>query len=403
MSHSTTGNSSGFDRRRFLGGAVAGTAALSCGSWISAVEPEVVAVDPRALEDAWKPLAEELAQALQLEAQAALAHRADEKKFALAGASEFQKAVFTWADNLKPELRKVAFDSAARASAELAPARKARFSRLPDIDPHGEVSVEAQYAKHLRTRAPLVSKAMLEDVFDGDLAKQVKALEAAGKMKAAPAPAAAGAVNKMALQLLNFKVPNTQDPIGKDEVRMSGIRLNTNGTAQKISAISLGDFKKGQKKTYSPPKTLTTFDLNLTHALPKSGGFCFIPFEHDVGGGYADVIDKALKKVKEWLAKELPAAAAKAGVALGTLISLPEFGAILGQILGKILGWLLGKLGDLIAKWLKDDVFPVPVWLKFHIKQPAIWANGATHGPAHSFWVSGNGGKWEWQVRWAAA
>jgi hypothetical protein len=401
VSDSIRASGSEFHRRQFLGGVAAGAAALACGSWLSGAEPEVVRVDPDAIDDAWKPLAEELAQALQMEAQAALANRADAKKFPLAEASEFQKALQAWADDLKPDQRKATLARVARDAAEPA-VTKERFSRLAAIDPHGKVPIDAQYVKHLQARKPLVSKAMLEDVFDGDVAKQVKALEAAGKLKAAPAPAAAGAVKTLVLQLLNFKVPNTQDPVGKDEVRIAGIRLNVNGTAKKIGAISLGDFKKGQKKTYSPPKTITTFDLTLTNHYPKAGGFCFIPFEHDVGGGYEEVIDAAVKKVKEWLAKELPAAAAKIGVALGALISSPEFGAILGKILGKILGWLLGKLADLISKWLKDDVFPVPVWLKFNITKPAIWADGATHGPPHSFWVSGNGGKWEWQVRWAA-
>lgn len=387
------------DRRSFLGGIAAGATLLTLGRTSLAGfadDPKAIDFDSRAIDAIWKAIAEEMAQALELEAQSVLANRADAKRFPAADPSDFQQALVKFVDGMPAAKRKSALDRVVKDANETPTARKARYSRLPMIDPQGKTSVEAQYVKHLEMRKPLITKAMLDDVLDGDAAATVKMLKAPSKPQAA-----AGAVTKLALQLLNFKVPNTQDPIGKDEVRLTGIRSNTNGTTSKAGVLSLGDFKKGQKKTYNPPKLITTFDLTLTNHYPKCGGFCFIPFEHDVGGGYEDVVDKAVAKVKEWIAKELPKAAAQAGVALGTLIGSPQFGAILGQILGKVLGWLLGKLADLIAKWLKDDVFPVPVYLPFKAKTPAIWAEGATHGPPHNFWVSGNGGKWEWSVRWA--
>lgn len=389
---------SNLDRRTFFGGVAAGAVVLRFGGLAGAADPPAVEFDSRAIDDNWKAIAEEMAQALELEMQATLAHHSNAKRFPSADPSEFQKAVVGLVDGLPADRRKATLDRVAKQADESPTARKARYTRLTTIDPHGKTPVAVQYGKHVETRKSLVTKAMLNDVFGGDMIGAVKA------MKAAPKPAAApGAVTKMALQLLSFKVTNTQDPIGKDEARLIGIMTKTNGTTQKSDLLKLGDFKKGQKKTYSPPKTVAVFDMTLTSDYPKAGGFTFIPFEHDVGGGYEDVIDKAVKKVKEWLAKELPKAAAEIGVSLGTLIASPEFGAILGQILGKVLGWLLGKLADLISKWLKDDVFPVPVYLPFLAKTPAIWSNGATHGPPHNFWVSGNGGKWEWSVRWAKA
>jgi hypothetical protein len=386
------------DRRTFLGGIAASAALMSLGEMSSADDRPGVEVNSRTIDDEWKTQAEELAEELALEFQAAFAHRADPRRYPATDPSEFQKAVMAFADSLRAKRRSETLGRVAKQPAESPSARKARIKRLPAIDPHAKLSVAAQYEKHVKSRPSLISKKMLDEAFGGDVAKTVKRMKAATKSSAAP-----GAVTKLALQLLNFEVPNRQDPLGKDEVRLGGTQTNIVGTTSKAATLVLGDFKQGQKKTYNPPKLIAEYNLLLTDEYPKCGAFCFIPYEHDIGGGGGGVIEKAVNYLKDMLSKLIEEAAAKAGVALGTLIGSPAFGAILGEILSKVLGWLLNKFVELILKWINDDVFPVPVILPFKVSTPAIWANGATHGPTHYCQVEGNNGRWKWAVRWAKA
>lgn len=381
------------DRRHFLTGLAAGAAALAVGGTGRAADRSVIDLEPTANDADWKDLAEQMADALADQARDAMAHAADAQQFALAKPSEFQVAFRGFADALPAAKRKAALEHAA-ADATAASKRKPKVYRLAALEGVEVKSKESQ--KTAAARKSPITKPMLTDAFGGDPAEVAKSFAAAPK----PAAAAAGAVTKLALQLLDFSVPNRQDPVGKDEVRLGGKTVNVLGEVKKFSTLNLGDFKQGQTKTYNPPKLITTFDLTKKQDYAKTGGAILMAFERDVGGGYEDVIDNAVDVVKDWLKKEIDKAAAQAGQAIGAFIGSPAFGAVLAKVLGKVLGWLLGKFGELIGKWLKDDGF-VPVYLPFNVKTPAIWADGATHGPPHTLWVKGNNGRWEWRVRWA--
>lgn len=389
-------------RRTFLGGLTAAVLAVSfnLGFTGQALAQDKPKRTPPAIDAAWKPLAEEYGQLLRLEAQAALANKSDPKKYPVASLSPFQKSVVALVDKMKPEARKKALDRAVQETS-LPPAQKAaKYNRLQGINPYGKVTIQAQYEALVKGRSSLITRAMLDGLVGGDFAKEVAQLKQASKTPQAAAKVN-GAVHTLRLELVEFHVVDDTTGWGDDEVRLGGVALRTNGSTAKLNSFALGSFSSGQKKTYTPPKKLYDFNLTLTNKYPKNGVFILsIAESEEINESHQEAIKDLLIKLEEWAKDELNKAAQELGMTLAGLIGSPVLGPVLGAIIGEIADFIVHEVFDWIADFFEDDLF-FPSVIPFKVTTPAIWPNGATHGPNHAYWVTGHGGHYKFKVRWA--
>jgi len=351
----------------------------------------------------WEKLAEEVGTALELEYQEALAHLADQKRFTLANPTEFQKEIQQLAKAAPADRRQKALADVVDQTNEPETKRKQRLGRLAAVKLGEKTPVPRQIEVILEKEPPRISKKMLDELFDGDAATKVKEMNgtAGGLKAAAPLAAAASKPFKLEIQLLEVKVHNKNDLIGKDEVYFGGYGILVDGKVKKVDPFKVGKLKQGQKKSFDPPKRVCEYDLNRVPSFPKHGGFNVMMAEHDFGHGHEKAVEKAVDKIRDYLTTALKKAATTAGIALGTLLGSPQFGAIIGNMLGKVFGFILKKIADWVKKLFGDDLLKAE-FLKFQVKSTNLW-NGAKHGPNHKNSIHGKGTHYEITWRWALA
>ncbi len=349
------------------------------------------------IDAAWKPLAEEYSQLIKMEAVAALANKADPKKYPLATPTPFQKSVVALAEKMKPETRKKGVDSAAKMAALPAKQLIEKFDRLPGFTTNGKATIQSQYDKLASARKSLISKAMLDAAAGGDLEKEVAVLKKASS--GGPAP---NAVKTLRLELLEFHVVDDTTGWGKDEVRFGGIAIKTNGKSSAVSSTAIGSFSDKQLKKFDPNKKLCDFDLTLTKAYPKSGAFILCLAEEDWGGTHQDAIEAMTDLVKSKLKDEVKGIAEDLGKTVADLLKSEEFAEIMGDITGSVIGAVIDAVFGWLSDFFEDDLF-VPIRIPFKVTKPEVWSNGATFGATKNYSVKGHGGHWKFKVRWAKA
>lgn len=351
---------------------------------------------PPPVKEAWKPLAETTAQALQLEVIEAVANKADPKKFPLAKPTEFQKGVAEMVDGMKPEAKKKALAQAVKMASAPAAERGTRFTRLPTVTPNGQTPVADQLAKLTAARKALVTRKGLDEVAGGDLLKEL----GDRKLTAKSGPPA-NAVKTVRLELVEFHVVDDTTGWGADDILMGGTAVNANGNTAGVKSIPLGgkEFDDGEKRTYTPARKVYDFKLPQTGDYPKRVTFLVLLVEEDGGGMIQKVVGQLTSKVKAMVKDEAAKLADETDQKLKDVLNSDEMAGILSDVTAEVLGAVVDTIFALFDQLFEDDLFdPIPVELV--VKHPAIWSNGATEGAVHTYNAYGHGGHWKFKVRW---
>jgi len=219
---------------------------------------------------------------------------------------------------------------------------------------------------------------------------------APGVVKTAPqALAAAQPLKKLELRIHEVKcLSEMKHEPGGDEILLGGSTVDAIGTVKLVKEFKVRDgFRAGVVKSYSPPKQFAVFDLTAGKTFPKSYFVTFLLGEQD-WGGFADVLNKLVDRVKE---KVIEAIATALGVGIGSAIGSTIPG--LGTVIGLVVGWIIGKLVGWLKKLWQDDVFPLKT---VHVNipfLPAYW-KGKTDSPELTILFTYYGGKYQLKYDW---
>lgn len=178
---------------------------------------------------------------------------------------------------------------------------------------------------------------------------------------------------------------------GSDTIVLGGVAISATGATTSVPSMKISSsFDDGDRKRFSPPLRLASFDLTAGTAWPKTYFFTLVIAEQDHGGFPA-----FLKELYEGLKSEI--VSALAGV-IGGVIGAT--GGPIGAAVGAVLGWAVGELYTLLKTLWEDDEFP-PATLS--VKFPSLgmrWANGATDSPEGKVIFKGHGGTYEVTFDW---
>ena len=183
------------------------------------------------------------------------------------------------------------------------------------------------------------------------------------------------AVSRMDLELASLRCVEDSRDVGKDEISLGIVRVvldhgdPVTSATDVIGPLSMGDFRKGDVRSFSPARTLTsvspgaslrTVSAVLVLAEIDLGGFGGLLGE--LAGGVADEL------LLELLQAGVVLTGAASGVAffgtLGTIFGPPGVaaGVVLGTALGTAVGYAVGQAIEGLARLVKDEIFPAVEW-----------------------------------------
>lgn len=178
---------------------------------------------------------------------------------------------------------------------------------------------------------------------------------------------------------------------GGDTILLGGTRTAADGATAKIPQFKVGnDFDDGERKRFTPPRVVTTFDVTAGTAWPKTYFASLVLAEQD-NGGFPAFLDEMVEGLRSEIWKALTAAI---GGALGVT------GGPIGVALGSVLGWAVGELAQMFKDWWEDDVFPPATVACTHGGLDARWPGGATDSPEGTLRFKGHGGTYEVRYDW---
>jgi hypothetical protein len=206
-----------------------------------------------------------------------------------------------------------------------------------------------------------------------------------------PVASAANPLQKLELRIHRVKCIDETGgwlEIGSDEIRLGGTAVDETGDTHKIGDFGVMNFDDGDVKTYSPPKSFTTFRLTEGNQFPKQYLVTLILAEQDQGG-VSDFINNLLKKIKEEIAKRLAKLIGQA---------YPPI-EIFNEEIRKAIKWVLDNVIDYILRLWSDDIFR-PVTVRTRIPSLTARWNGNAQSPRRKVLFTGHKGKYELTYDW---
>jgi hypothetical protein len=181
-------------------------------------------------------------------------------------------------------------------------------------------------------------------------------------------------------------------PPDSDEIYLGGTTIGGTGGvggAGKVKAFNAGSFDTGERKTYSPPKRFTWFDLQEGAKFPKSYFVTLVLAEKNMGG-LPEFLSRLLEKVKVRVQHELR----KAG------IEADESGGLVSAFIALAASWVLDHVWDVIGRAWNEDIF-TPQTIQIQISSPGTrWAGGKTDSPERALTFKGRQGQYEITYDW---
>jgi hypothetical protein len=207
----------------------------------------------------------------------------------------------------------------------------------------------------------------------------------------APAPAAAGPVNRqLSLRVRRVRCIDETNGLfgseaGSDEIVLGATTVDETGDTHTVSKIDIGDFDDGDVKRFSPPRRVTFFNvLEGGNQFPKSYYVTLVLAEEDMGG-IAQFLDKLADKLEEKIRKELIKAGAEEGP-LGVLVAM-------------VLAWVVGKIFDWFSEAWGDEIFK-PRTAHVTLRSPTSTFGGKLESAEAVTRYKGHGGEYELAYDW---
>ena len=174
---------------------------------------------------------------------------------------------------------------------------------------------------------------------------------------------------------------------GGDDIAISGAYIDMAGKTRPIGRIYVGDdyFYDGVTKWYTPELEVCSLDLAQNSTWPKSVFINLAMAELDIGGGFADFVEKLWKMI-ESAVKKVIATTVGAAIGGGFGSAFGPAGTALGAAIGAAIAWASVKIFEWLINLLDDDLFK-PQPLKINIPNANGW-NGSRYSPigrAHFF------------------
>lgn len=252
-----------------------------------------------------------------------------------------------------------------------------RLSTVRNIDFQSAVPIESQTAPSPRMRELSLTMDELVNAARADVF--------------APAAAAANPLRQLELRIHRVRCADETGgwpEWGSDEIRLGGTGIDETGDTHKINDFAVASFDDGDVKTYSPPKSFTTFRLTEGNQFPKQYLVVFVLAEQDQGG-VSDFIYDLTGRVKEEIAKRL---ADLAGQVFPPIV-------IFNEQIRKAVKWVLDKVVGYLLRLWEDDIFPL---MTVSILIPSLthrW-NGNAKSPVKKVTFEGHRGKYEVYYDW---
>ena len=141
----------------------------------------------------------------------------------------------------------------------------------------------------------------------------------------------------------------------EDDIRMGGLGADSTGQQVNIAGFKVGNFKKGEVKTFNPNRKFVEFDLTRAGTWPRAFSTTFLMAESDASGAFLDALralwDAVGEVVEELVVAAVIAGAGAAGIAVGSA------GGPVGMIIGAVVGVAIGLIIHYLFESLEDDVF----------------------------------------------
>ncbi len=217
-------------------------------------------------------------------------------------------------------------------------------------------------------------------------------------------PAAAPIVINKGLKLFcdRIKCIDETDPefFGDDEISCGGVAIDDKEKTTNIPAFTVGTFKDGVTKNYSPDRLLKSFEISGSE-YPKTYA-AFIALAEKDNGGFSDFLEELFGAVKAEVTIILGALGAVAGAEIAAAIG-GTLGATLGGPIGVIIGIAAGLALAALVSWiasaLEDDVFE-PQVTTVTFAGPASDFGGSLTSPTMKFTYRDFGGKYALSYYW---
>ncbi len=174
---------------------------------------------------------------------------------------------------------------------------------------------------------------------------------------------------------------------GEDEILLGGMAVDFKGDAKQIQQFKVyGYFDDGDKKTYSPPKVLTKFDLTSSN-WPKAQSVTLILCEED-NGDFPDYLDSFFKLAKEKI---------KEGIGN---IGFPG-----DNYVAKVAEWVAQKVFDYLKEIWENNIFK-PITLTSNLLSlSSRFTRGTSTSPRISVDRKEFGGRYrltyDWHLVWS--
>ncbi len=154
--------------------------------------------------------------------------------------------------------------------------------------------------------------------------------------------------------------------IGKDDIYLAAVTLDSQYRVRKIPPFKVGGFDDGDKKTYSPPKAVASFDLP-NDRFPHNVLVNLVLIEKDSGNQIDPFLDKLAAKTKAAADDARAKAKAKADAVGGTAKADDGDSGIWKAVVEVLV--VVGK--EIFKEIRKDDIFP-PVPIRGTFTSPKV-------------------------------
>jgi acyl-CoA thioester hydrolase len=128
------------------------------------------------------------------------------------------------------------------------------------------------------------------------------------------------------------KCSDDTNELSKDEISLGGTMIDASGKTSKISALDVGDFKTGDVRKYSSPKTIGSFDLSKGTSFPRTYYALLALAEIDMGG-FAGFLDELVDSVEDEVSAALAKLAVDDAILDGEIVALDPEGRSHFQLL----------------------------------------------------------------------
>lgn len=344
-------------------------------------------IAPQDQERIGRLIADRVVQTALLAAEKAAAHEQDPKAYPIpSDPNSFEQIYLSVLRTVKPEVKQRALMQLTASLKADETIRRAKFGDLVEIDLKSATAIDEQIRAlpplNLKLPSVPIQEPPSVDDINGDGIPEpvIKKFLLAGNI-----------VEPLELRLVKVHCidETNPEPFGSDDMRLSGVATNPDGTTYKLPILDIGipgGFDDGDWNT--KPQTVTKFNLNAGQGFPKGCFITLVLAEEDFGK-LSGFVNQLLTKVQSEVVKALTSlAGAKIGAAIGS------FGGVATAVVGAIIGYGVGELINGLKSWFEDDLFK-PVTISFEVPS----AVAEISSPTSIRW-KGHGGDYELFFEW---